>query len=181
MIAGEFQTINNRRFKRFITKKKIAETISRLALNITTDYRDKEIVYVITLKGSIFFASDLIRQIPLKSSLEVVSAKSYGSGMITSGDVQIINLLPEVSNKHVIIIEDIVDSGMTLHTLFDKINQGKPASLEAVTLLSKPSVRQVDVDVKFVGIEIPPEFVVGYGLDYDEQGRELPEIYVLDE
>lgn len=172
--------INDKKFKIFISKEEISQIVNNLAAKITNDYQNKEIIFVLTLKGSLFFAADLIRQIPLDCSIEVISAKSYGSEMETSGNVKIVNLLPEIENKHVLIIEDIVDSGLTIQTLFDKISISKPASLSAVTLLSKPSMRKVEVDVQYVGKDIPPEFVIGYGLDFDEKGRQLPDIYVLD-
>lgn len=181
MFEGEKYIINGKKFKVFIGRAELNKIISELAAKITSDYIDKEVVFVLTLKGSIFFAADLIRQIPLDSTMEVISAKSYGSEMHTSGDVKIVNLLPDIEKKHVLIIEDIVDSGLTIETLFEKIKLSNPASLEAITLLSKPTMRKVNVNVKYVGKEIPPEFVIGYGLDFDEKGRQLPDIYVLDE
>lgn len=181
MFEGDRYVINGKKFKVFMGRDELKSIVETLAERITFDYKDKDILFVLTLKGSIFFASDLIRNIALDATLEVISAKSYGSEMHTSGDVKIVNLLPDIEGKHVLIIEDIVDSGYTIKTLFEKIMHGNPASLEAITLLSKPTMRKTNVNVKYIGKEIPPEFVIGYGLDFDEKGRQLPDIYVLDE
>jgi hypoxanthine phosphoribosyltransferase len=181
MFEGERFVIHDKKFRKFISKEKIAEAVNKVAGQINVDYAGKEIIFVVTLKGSIFFTADLMRLIYQDCTLEVISAKSYGSEMEISGNVKLVNLLPNIEGKHIIILEDIVDSGLTIKTLKEKISQSNPASVAACTLLSKPEMRKVDVEVEYVGIEIPPEFVVGYGLDFDEQGRQLPDIYVLDE
>ena len=172
--------INEKVFGIFIDRTQIRASVRKLALEINKDYADKKPLFVIVLKGSIFFASDLLRMIKLPCDIETISAKSYGKKMKSSGFVELCDKKLDVKGRDVIIIEDIADTGLTLKTLVEVLNQQKPASIEAVAFLSKPSQRKVEVNVKYIGIEILPDFVVGYGLDYAEQGRQLPDIYKLE-
>jgi hypoxanthine phosphoribosyltransferase len=131
------------------------------------------------MKGSVFFGADLLRKLTIDCRLESIRSSSYGSKMESSGKVNIQYSDLNIKDKDVLIIEDIVDSGRTLKALFEQLNALLPKSLEAVSFLSKPSKREVNVDVKYIGKEIPPVFVIGYGLDYDEQGRQLPNLYAF--
>lgn len=164
-------------FKPFIDEETIKKKVSELASRLEKDYAGKKPVFLIVLKGSIFFASDLLREISFDCEIETVKAVSYGDSMESAGEVKLILSAMNLKGKHLVIVEDIVDTGTTLKTLFDKLATYEPASMEAVAFLSKPAQRTSDVDVKYVGMEIPPKFVVGYGLDYAEQGRNLPLIY----
>ncbi len=163
-------------------ENKIAEICDRLAEQITKDYQDsdKELVFVTVLKGSVFFAIDLMRRIPLPCSIEFMKVSSYGSGTETSGKIQIhLDLKRDITDADVIVIEDIVDSGRTLQRLQSLLCDRGAHSVKCCTLLDKPSRRQVDLRVDYTGMIIPDEFVVGYGLDYDEKYRNLPYVGVL--
>lgn len=172
--------IRNVRFKKYITNDRIQNEVTKLAERINADYINQKVLFIVVLKGSIFFAADLLRKINLDCEIETVRASSYMNEMINSRlRLSIENI--DMFNKNIIIIEDIVDTGNTLSELIKRIESEKPRSIEIVTFLSKPDKREKMVDVKYIGIEIAPAFVIGYGLDYAEQGRHLPDIYILDE
>lgn len=177
----EIYKVNGKEFIPFIKASEIAEATSRLAARINSDYAGKTPVFMLVLKGSIFFGADLLRLINLDCELVTISAKSYGSRMQSSGEVNLGLFDENIEDKDVIIIEDIIDSGLTLKKIYQSLETQMPASIEIVTLLSKPQMKKTDIRVKYVGMEIEPKFVIGYGLDYAEKGRQLPAIYVLDE
>ncbi|MGE5481224.1 MAG: hypoxanthine phosphoribosyltransferase [Chloroflexota bacterium] len=166
-------------FEVMIPAEQIAESIKNLAKRINEDYRNKQPLLVVTLKGAIIFAADLARELDIDCEIEAVRAKSYGGGLETSGRVNLALSDLNIEGRDVIIIEDIVDTGLTLQSIYETLLPNRPASLEAATLLSKPAMRQVSVPVKYIGLEIEPKFVVGFGLDYMEKGRNLPCIYSL--
>lgn len=171
--------IQNVRFKKYITREMINQEVQRLAERINKDYSGQKVLFIVVLKGSIFFASDLLRNIELDCEIETVRASSYRNEMINSTlRLSIENI--DMFNKNVIIIEDIIDTGNTLHELVKRIESEKPKSVEIVAFLSKPDKREKPIEIKYVGIEIEPYFVIGYGLDYAEQGRHLADIYILD-
>jgi hypoxanthine phosphoribosyltransferase len=180
MYQDNFYSVNGKRFKKFISKTQIEENVDKLANKINEDYNGKKVLFIVVLKGSIFFASDLLRKMLIDCEIETVRASSYGKEMKNS-ELRLCVDNIEISGQNIIIIEDIVDTGNTLKELMDKLSLLNPASLEAVAFLSKPDNKKVDVRVKYIGMEIPPAFVIGYGLDYAEDGRHLPEIYSLDE
>jgi hypoxanthine phosphoribosyltransferase len=176
----EIYEIRNVRFKKYISKEIINQEVQKIGDRINNDYSGQKVLFIVVLKGSIFFASDLLRKIELDCEIETVRASSYGDEMINSKlrlSIENINMF----NKNIIIVEDIVDTGNTLSELVKRIQSEKPKSVEIVTFLSKPEKREKPLDIKYVGIEIAPYFVIGYGLDYAEQGRNLPDIYILDE
>lgn len=161
---------------------KLAEICDRLAREITATYENsgRDLIFVTVLKGSVFFATDLIRRIPLKCELEFMKVSSYGAGTNTSGFIQVhLDLKRDITDEDVVIIEDIIDSGKTLEKLTHLLADRGAHSVRCCTLLDKPERRMVDLDADFVGMEIPDEFVVGYGLDYDEKYRNLPYVGVL--
>ncbi len=173
----ETYSFKDQDFNLFLTPKQIDEIVTSLAKKINTDYQNKKPIFIIVLKGSIFFATDLLRKLTLDCEIETVVAKSYGNEMHSSGNVNLNYSSLNLKGKNVVIIEDIVDSGLTLQSLINKLKKLDPESLETVTLLSKPTERAVEVKVKYVGLEIGKEFVVGYGMDYAENGRNLSAIY----
>lgn len=181
MTTSDNYTINGKTFSVLLSRNVIAETVKTLANRINHDYKGKTPVFLIVLKGSIFFGADLLREITLDCELKTIRAKSYGNSMLSSGKVNLLVTNIDIAGKDVIIVEDIVDTGLTLSALIDKLKSFEPKSLETVSLLSKPSQREVQVPVRYIGLEIDPSFVIGYGLDYDEKGRQLPDIYSLDE
>ncbi len=163
-----------------ITADQISEKTAELAARIDADYEGREPLLVGVLKGAVMFMSDLARAISRPSTMEFMAVSSYGSATTSSGVVRILKDLDhDITGKHVLIVEDIIDSGLTLSWLLKNLSARNPASIEIVTLLRKPDAVKVDVPVKYVGFEIPNEFVVGYGLDYAERYRDLPYIGVL--
>lgn len=162
------------------TKKELAEIVQRLGRKITEDYQGEEILAVCILKGASIFFADLVRQIQLPVQLDFMQISSYGSSTTSSGEIKIhLDLGQSVAGKNVIIVEDIVDSGLSMHYLMDNFKQRNAKSVKLCALLSKPSRRQVEVQVDYCGAEIPDAFVVGYGLDYAQRYRNLPYLGVL--
>lgn len=164
-----------------ISKEQIAKRNKELGAQISEDYKDKELLMVCILKGSSVFFADLIREITIPVKLDFMSISSYGNGAKSSGEVKVIkDLDSRVEGKHVIIVEDIVDSGYTLSYLTKMLKARNPASLKVCSLLDKPSRREVEFKADYVGFEIENEFVIGYGLDYAQIYRNLPEVCILD-
>jgi hypoxanthine phosphoribosyltransferase len=154
--------------------------IRELGESISRDYAGKDLLLVSVLKGSFIFMSDLIRSISIPLQVDFMAISSYGKGVVSSGAVRIIqDLMIPIEGRNLIIVEDIIDSGNTLNYLLRMLRERQPASIRIVTLLDKPERREVDVKVDWVGFSIPNEFVVGYGLDYNETYRNLPYIGVL--
>jgi hypoxanthine phosphoribosyltransferase len=155
----------------------IKDKIAELAKEIDADYAGREPVLVGVLKGAAMFMSDLARALERPSTMEFMAVSSYGSSTTSSGVVRILKDLDrDIAGQHVLIVEDIIDSGLTLSWLLKNLKSRQPASVEVVALLRKPDAVKVDVPVRYVGFDIPNEFVVGYGLDYAERYRDLPYI-----
>jgi hypoxanthine phosphoribosyltransferase len=160
-----------------VTADQISAKISELAKQIDQDYADREPLLVGVLKGAVMFMSDLARAMSRPSTMEFMAVSSYGSSTTSSGVVRILKDLDrDISGQHVVIVEDIIDSGLTLSWLLKNLHSRNPASVRVVALLRKPDAIKVDVTVEYVGFDIPNEFVVGYGLDYAERYRDLPYI-----
>lgn len=169
--------------KQLISKEEIRKTVERMGAEITEFYQQQggELIVVGLLKGSFVFMADLIREIRYPLSVDFMTVASYGAGTVSSGEVKILMDLDEpVEGKHVLLVEDIIDTGNTFHTVIGLIQGRKPQSLSVCTLLNKPSRREVEVPIDFCGMDIPDEFVCGYGLDYAEKYRNLPYVGVLD-
>lgn len=165
-----------------LDEKQVAQTITELAERISRDYEGKEIHLVCVLKGGVFFTCELAKRIRVPVTMDFMSVSSYGAGTSSSGVVKIIKDLDEsIVGKEVLIVEDIIDSGRTLSYLIRLLHHRNPASIKICTMLDKPERRVVDdVIVDYVGFHIPDEFVVGYGLDYDQKYRNLPYIGVVE-
>jgi hypoxanthine phosphoribosyltransferase len=158
----------------------IQSRIKELAEAISNDY--EEIVGIIVLKGAMFFASDLLRQLTIPAQMDTLYLGSYGKNGVNPGTVRLNNdITINITDKDVLIIEDIVDTGKTMHFIYDLFRLRKARSIKLCSLLSKPARRVVEVDIDYLGFEIPDEFVVGYGFDYKEQYRTLPYIGILGE
>ena len=156
--------------------------VAELGAEISADYRDRDLLLIGVLKGAIFFMADLMRQIDLPCEVDFMAISSYGAGVDSSGVVRILKDLDmPIENRNVVIVEDIVDSGLTLSYLLRNLEARRPASLEICALLTKPDRRENDVECRYVGFEIPNRFVIGYGLDFAERYRNLPYIGVLRE
>lgn len=163
--------------KILMDEETLSRRVAELGADISRDYAGQEIVLVGVLKGAVVFMSDLMRAITEPCRIDFLAVSSYGQGAQTSGAVRILkDLDTSVENKHVLIVEDILDSGVTLSYIIDLMEQRKPASLELCVLLDKPERRRVPIKPKYCGFAIPDEFVVGYGLDYAERFRNLPYI-----
>lgn len=163
-------------------ERKIQDRIRELAHQITTDYQDKNPVIISILKGGFIFMADLIRSITTPIELDFLAISSYGSGTSSSGVVKIKKDIDvDITGRDVIIVEDIVDSGLSLQYIRDYIGKHRPSSIKVCVLLDKPKAHKLDVTFEYVGFEIGNEFVVGYGLDYNEKYRNLPYIGILKE
>lgn len=162
------------------TQEELEKRVRELAAQITADYQGKEIILISVLRGSFVFMADLCRSIDLDCTVDFMAVSSYGGGTSSTGQVQITkDLSGDISGKHVIVVEDILDSGNTLSYLLKLLEQRKPASIRLCTLLDKPERRTKPVEVSYSGFAIPDAFVVGYGLDYAEKYRNLPYIGIL--
>ncbi len=164
-----------------LSEEDIKEIVKRLGAEITRDYKDKNLVLVSVLKGSVVFMADLMREIKVPCSIDFMSVSSYGSGTKTSGVVRIIKDLDTdvVEGADLLIVEDILDSGVTLEYLIKVISARNPKSVKICTLLDKPERRKANVKADYAGAQVPDAFVVGYGLDYDEKYRNLPFVGAL--
>jgi adenylate kinase len=174
--------LHDKKFIPYINKEQIAMAVSKVAEQIEKDAKDNPVVFVVVLKGSFIFASDLAKIYNGKATFEFYRLKSY-EGTKSSGKVDILIDIDEkfIKNKTVIVLEDIVDTGNTLEKIVEELQKKQPASLKIATLFYKPEAYTKNIPIDYVGMEIPNKFIVGYGLDYDELGRNIPEIYRLKE
>ncbi|WP_413781252.1 hypoxanthine phosphoribosyltransferase [Anaeroselena agilis] len=163
-----------------VSAEALAARTREMGAAISADYADKDILMVGVLRGAVIFMADLARAISRPVTIDFMAVSSYGASTSSSGVVRIVKDLDEdVAGRHLLIVEDIIDSGLTLKYLYDNLQSRKPASVRICTLLNKPSRRKVDVPVDYNGFTIPDDFVVGYGLDYAEKYRNLPFVGVL--
>ena len=163
-----------------LSETQINEIITNLAERINTDFKGEELIVVVILTGSLVFASDLIRKLKMPVKIEFMRASSYGSGTTSGGFINIkLDMENDIKDKNVLIVEDIIDSGNTLYKLKEVLFSRNPKNCRICTLLDKPERRVTDVTVEYVGTQIPDEFVVGYGLDYNEYYRNIPYVGVL--
>ncbi|MDD3678404.1 MAG: hypoxanthine phosphoribosyltransferase [Dehalococcoidales bacterium] len=164
------------------SRDEIASKIKLLARKISRDYKDKNPLLISILKGSFMFTADLVRELDFPLEVEFVRLSSYGKGTKSCGEIEVIQgVIFEVENRDVLIVEDIVDSGLTVEFLKDKLKEKKAASVKVCALSSKPSQHTLPVDIDYLGFNIPDKFVVGYGLDYNQQFRNLPDICIMEE
>ena len=163
-----------------LTEAQIAARLDELAAQIDQDYADKAVLVVGVLKGAVMVMADLVRRLHTPVQMDWMAVSSYGSGTKSSGVVRILkDLDTDLTGRHVLIVEDIIDSGLTLSWLLANLRSRGPESVEIATMLRKPDAAKVEVDVRYVGFDIPNEFVVGYGLDYAEKYRNLPFVGTL--
>jgi hypoxanthine phosphoribosyltransferase len=165
-----------------VTEDELANRIVELGRQISADYAGRQLLLVGVLKGAIFFVSDLMRAIEVPCEVDFMAVASYGSSTDSSGVVRILkDLDASIEGRHVLIVEDIVDSGLTLSYLLRTMRAREPASLEVCALLTKPERRKSNVQIRYTGFEIPNRFVIGYGLDHGQRFRQLPYVAVLDD
>lgn len=165
-----------------VTEEQIATRLAEMGQSITEDYEGKDLLLVAVLKGAFMVMADLVRHIRLPIDIDFMAVSSYGEATHTSGVVRILKDLDrEIAGRHVLIVEDIIDSGLTLEYLRRNLEVREPASLEIATLLLKSGLQRVPIAVKYIGFEIPPDFVIGYGLDLVGKMRNLPYVAVMEE
>jgi hypoxanthine phosphoribosyltransferase len=168
--------------KTLITTEQIDEKLEEMGRTITEDYRGKDLLMVGILKGAFIVMADLARHVDLPVEFDFMAVSSYGAATKTSGVVRILkDLDQEIAGRHVLIVEDIIDSGLTLHYLIRNLSVRQPASLELAALLIKDEIDRPQLEVKYEGFHIPPEFVIGYGLDYAGKYRNLPYVAIMEE
>ena len=164
-----------------IDEPSLQSRIGELGAEISSDYQGRDLLLIGVLKGAVFFMSDLMRHLTIPCEIDFMAISSYGDSTDSSGIVRILKDLDiNIEGRDVLVVEDIIDSGLTLSYLIRNLESREPSSLEVCALLTKPSRREIDVPVRYVGFEIPNKFVVGYGLDFAERYRNLPYVGVLD-
>lgn len=162
------------------TEEQISEIVKGIGERISKDYQNKNLVMISVLKGSLIFMADLMRSVSIPCSIDFLSVSSYGNGTTTTGEVRILKDLDStLEGKDVLVVEDILDSGVTLSFLLKNLSARHPESIRLCTLLDKPERRRVNIQADYVGTTVPDQFIVGYGLDYAEKYRNLPYIGVL--
>jgi len=165
-----------------IDRETLAGRVAELGAEVSADYEGRDLLLIGVLKGAVFFMADLMRHLTVPCEVDFMAISSYGDATDSSGIVRILKDLDiNIEGRHVLVVEDIIDSGLTLSYLIRNLESREPATLEVCALLTKPSRREIDVPVRYVGFEIPNKFVVGYGLDFAERYRNLPYVGVLDE
>ncbi len=166
--------------KRLYSRREIQKRVKELADIISEDYRKEDLILIGVLKGAFVFLSDLARNLSIPIKLDFVRLASYGSRSQTQGEVRLTKTIEiPIKDKHILVVEDIVDSGLTLNFLLEFLKQKKPKSVRICALIDKSERREVPVKIDYVGFSVPEGFIVGYGLDFDEQYRHLPELYHL--
>jgi hypoxanthine phosphoribosyltransferase len=165
-----------------IDEEALAGRVTELAEEVSTDYAERDLLLIGVLKGAVFFMADLMRQIRVPCEVDFMAISSYGGSTDSSGVVRILKDLDiNIRDRDVLVVEDIIDSGLTLQYLMRNLRSREPASLEVCALMTKPARREIEVPVRYVGFEIPNRFVIGYGLDFAERYRNLPYVGVLNE
>ncbi len=173
-------SFDNKNFTKYLNRYEIDAAVQSVANRLNADYEGKKVLLVCVLKGAIVFLADLVRHLKIENEVEFVRLSSYGKARTSSGTVTILkDIQADIRDQHVLIIEEIIDSGRTLRFLYDRLKASKPASVEIVTLLDKSAKRVVEVPVKYIGRTIEDQFLVGYGLDLEERCRNMPDIYYL--
>ncbi|HUP56654.1 MAG TPA: hypoxanthine phosphoribosyltransferase [Bdellovibrionota bacterium] len=171
---------DEKNFTKYLNRHEIDAAVQSIANRLNADYEGKPVVLVAVLKGAIVFVADLVRHLKFEYEVEFVRLSSYGKQRTSTGTVTILkDIQADIRGKHILIIEEIIDSGRTLKFLYERLKASGPASVEIVTLLDKAAKRIVDVPVKYVGRPIDDQFLIGYGLDLEEKCRNLPDIYYL--
>jgi len=178
----EYVNINGEQFRVYLTHEEIQHRIRQLGKKVSHDFQDKKPIFIGVLNGAYIFLADLMRYVTIPCEVDFLKLSSYGDEKVSSGQVQQLKEVDaDLKDRHVILVEDIVDTGLSMKYLVDKVNQMHPASLSVVTMLHKSEATNHDVKLDYVGFKIPDLFVLGYGLDYAQEGRNLAQIYILQE
>lgn len=173
---------NGEKFKVFITKEQLEERLAQLGGQLDKDFKEKKPIFIGVLNGAFIFLADIMRHVSIDCEVDFIKLSSYGDEKVSSGEVtELKHIDAKIEGRHVILVEDIVDTGLSMNYLLKNVRESNPASVSVVTLLHKKEATKHPVQLDYVGFEIPNAFVLGYGLDYAQVGRNLPQIYVLDE
>lgn len=182
MAAGPYVYCRGERFRVYLDAQAIADRVSELGSEISRDYADRKPILIGVLNGAFVFIADLMRAIDIECEVDFLKLSSYGAEKVSSGDVRELKKIDaKVEGRDILIVEDIVDTGQSMQFMLDRLAAHNPASVATVTLLHKPEATQVDIELDYVGFSIPNLFVLGYGLDYGQLGRNLADLYILDE
>tara|TARA_Y100001936_G_scaffold122802_1_gene120031 strand:- start:2181 stop:2708 length:528 start_codon:yes stop_codon:yes gene_type:complete len=172
--------INNKKLIKILDEVTIQKRVKEIAIELTSKFKDKKPIFIGVLNGSFIFISDLVRNLNINCEIDFIKVSSY-KGQDTTGTVKLLkDISADITNRDVVIVEDIIDSGLTIEFLVKRLKGASPKSISIVTLLLKPDIARLSLPIDIIGFEIAPDFVVGYGLDYDQDLRHLPEIYRLD-
>lgn len=172
---------NGETFTVYLEENTIQQRVAELAAQLNADYDGKNPIFIGVLNGAFIFLSDLLRHIAIPSEVDFLKLSSYGDEKVSSGQVtDLKDIDADIGGRHILLVEDIVDTGLSMTYIIDKLNQKNPASIATVTLLHKPDATRHDVRLDYVGFRIPTHFVLGYGLDFAQQGRNLAQIYIQD-
>ncbi|MGF1669806.1 MAG: hypoxanthine phosphoribosyltransferase [Balneolaceae bacterium] len=177
----DYVTINGETFRIYLTNDEIEQRIKQLGNQISNEYRGKKPIFIGVLNGAYIFLADLMRYVTIPCEVDFLKLSSYGDEKVSSGQVHDLKEIDaDIENRHVILVEDIVDTGLSMRYLVDKLKKNKPSSLSVVTLLHKQETTKYEVQIDYTGFKIPNLFVLGYGLDYAQEGRNLAQIYILE-
>ncbi len=180
-VVCQMITVKDKTFVPFIGADTIEQRVAELAAQISTDYEGKNPLFIGVLNGSFIFAADLFKKVVIPAQITFIKLASYSATESTGTVEEVLGLNIDIANRHIVIVEDIVDTGLTMTELLKTLKEYQPLSVAVATLLHKPEAAKKKVELKYVGFPIDNKFVVGYGLDYDGYGRNLPSIYILSE
>lgn len=177
----EYVNVNGEEFRVYLTHEEIQQRIKKLGRQISKDFNDKKPIFIGVLNGAYIFLADLMRYVSIPCEVDFMKLSSYGDEKVSSGEIHDLKEIDaEIAGRHVILVEDIIDTGLSMKYMVDKLRQFNPTSLSVITLLHKQDVTKYDVQIDYVGFKIPDLFVLGYGLDFAQEGRNLAQIYILE-
>lgn len=175
----EYVNVNGEEFRVYLTHEEIQQRIKKIGQQISKDYKEKKPIFIGVLNGAYIFLADLMRYVSIPCEVDFLKLSSYGDEKVSSGQVQELKEIDaDLKDRHVILVEDIVDTGLSMTYMLDKLKLSNPASLTVVTMLHKEDATRYDIQIDYVGFKIPNLFVLGYGLDYAQEGRNLAQIYI---
>ncbi len=178
----EVVNINGETFRVYLTHEEIQQRIKQMGTQLSQEFKDKKPIFIGVLNGAYIFLADLMRYVTIPCEVDFLKLSSYGDEKVSSGEVHDLKEIDaDIKGRHVILVEDIIDTGLSMKYLVDKVKRKEPASLSVVTMLHKPEATQHNVQIDYTGFKIPNLFVLGYGLDFAQEGRNLAQIYLLDE
>ncbi len=178
----EVVNINGETFRVYLTHEEIQQIIKQMGTQLSQEFKDKKPIFIGVLNGAYIFLADLMRYVTIPCEVDFLKLSSYGDEKVSSGEVHDLKEIDaDIKGRHVILVEDIIDTGLSMKYLVDKVKRKEPASLSVVTMLHKPEATQHNVQIDYTGFKIPNLFVLGYGLDFAQEGRNLAQIYLLDE